>query len=58
MQDVDGDCALHDAARFGHEEVIKLLLAAGADKTKRNNDGKLAVDVANEYEKPEVAKLL
>lgn len=36
------------AANNGHGEVVKILLAHGADKTIKNNDGKTALDLAQE----------
>ena len=39
-EDLDGDRLLHHAARLGHLEMVKLLLAAGADidaKGMKNN---------------------
>jgi len=35
-QDNYGDTSLHDAAKFGHIEVVKILLEAGANVTLRN----------------------
>ena len=42
----DGDTALVIAAREGHEEIVQLLLRAGADHELKNGKGELAVDVA------------
>lgn len=53
--DADGYTALHAAAENGHVEVVKLLLAKGADRTKRAM-GKTPADLARKY--PEVLKLL
>lgn len=44
-----GDTALHDAAKFGHEAVVDILLAAGADATVRNNSGMDALAIAIEH---------
>lgn len=57
-QDFSGDTALHDAARFGHEQVVKILVNAGSNLTIKNNSGKTALDVANEYEKADIAALI
>lgn len=57
-KDNEGDTALHDAARFGHGNVVKSILASGADRSIRNSAGKRAVDLAAEYEKPEVVAIL
>ena len=53
--DADGYTALHAAAENGHIEVVKLLLAKGADRTKRAM-GKTPADLASAY--PEVLELL
>jgi ankyrin repeat protein len=53
--DADGYTALHAAAENGHAEVVKLLLAKGADRTKRAT-GKTPADLAKAH--PEVLKLL
>lgn len=37
---------LHDAASNGHLEVVRLLLASGADKFARNSQGRTAYDLA------------
>jgi hypothetical protein len=39
---------LHEAARPGALEVVKLLLDAGADPGRRNAEGKTALDLARE----------
>ena len=47
--DYNGDTALHDAARFGHDKCIDALLgAAGVDVSVVNKEGKTAHDVAVE----------
>ena len=53
--DADGYTALHAAAENGHADVVKLLLAKGADRTKRAM-GKTPADLAKAH--PEVLKLL
>jgi len=58
-QDSDGDTALHDAARFGHLEVVKQLLnARGVDIGLRNRQGLDALGLAEEYGKRDVADAL
>ena len=41
-----GSTTLHAASENGHVEVITALLAAGADKTIKNNKGKTPHDLA------------
>ena len=45
-KDVVGATPLHWASHYGHVEVITALLAAGADKTIKDEDGKTPHDVA------------
>jgi ankyrin repeat protein len=40
----DGDTVLHWAAQWGGKEVVTLLLRLGADKTLRDNKGRLPLD--------------
>jgi Peroxidase/Ankyrin repeats (3 copies) len=56
--DSDGDTSLHDASRFGHVNVVKALLAAGANCKVRNKAGKMPLDVATDYGKDAVVQLL
>ncbi len=58
VQDFNGDTALHDAARFDHQQIVQTLLAAGADAGIVNHRGKSAAQVANDYKKPGVVKLI
>ena len=58
--DVNGNCVmfgspLHAAASNGHLEVVKLLVAYGADAQARDPQGKTAAEVAS---KPEIAEFL
>jgi ankyrin repeat protein len=43
---IDRKTALFRAAVFGHAEVVRLLLASGADPDARGSDGRSALDVA------------
>lgn len=49
VQDFNGDTGIHDAARFAHDGVVEQLIAAGADLTLRNKDGRTPLQVAIEY---------
>lgn len=46
--DDQGNTALIQAARFGHDEVVKDLLIAKADVTIKNSEGKTALMLAAE----------
>lgn len=46
--DDQGNTALIQAARFGHNEVVKALLIAKADVKTKNNEGKTALMLAAE----------
>ena len=50
--------ALLEGARRGHKDIVKLLLEAGADRTPVRNDGKTALEIAEEKGHAEVAALL
>jgi ankyrin repeat protein len=40
VQDKNGNTPLHNAARFGNEEIADILIEAGADVNILNNAGK------------------
>jgi ankyrin repeat protein len=46
--DEQGNTALIQAARFGHDEVVSALLIAKADVKIKNNEGKTALTLAAE----------
>ena len=55
----NGNTPLHVAALNGYTEIVRLLLAQpGIDKTLKNNDGKTALDLAQEKGLTEIAELL
>jgi len=58
IQDHAGDTALHDAARFGHVDVVQILLEAGADPSIKNNQGKDPLTLAELANKEDVIKIL
>ena len=53
-----GNTPLMAASFYGRTDVVRVLLAAGADKDLRNNDGKTALDMAIENNKDACAALL
>ena len=53
-----GHTALVSAARHGHLDVIRILLESGADPTIRIRDGRVAYQVALQYQHPEAADLI
>ena len=52
------DTLLIWAAKNGHQEIVQILLTAGADWTKKNQDDKTAMDYANEEGYQEIILLL
>src|SRR5262245_1714307 len=47
-QVLDGTSPLHEAARGGHLDIVHMLLAAGADPTRRDRSHRTAADLARE----------
>ena len=58
VQDNNGNTALHTAARGGQEEVVRLLLAAGADPAATNKMGDTPLHVAAKGGHEEVLRVL
>ena len=56
--DIIGYTPLMTASYHGHTEVVRVLLAAGADKDLRNKKGKTALDLAIGEKKDACAALL
>ena len=56
--DADGNTALIEAARFGHDDVVAALLIARADVNAKNNAGKTALQLASEGGHEETVRLL
>ena len=56
--DADGNTALIEAARFGHDEVVAALLIAKADVNAKNKQGKTALMLASEGGHDECVRLL
>lgn len=57
-RDMHGDSALHDAARNGHLEVAKMLVAARAPMDVPNQAGQTPHDVASKAGRSDVAEFL
>lgn len=57
-RDDDGATALHHAAEEGHEALVELLIAAGADPKARDAAGRTAAERAALNGYPSLAKLL
>lgn len=53
-----GNTSLIEAARFGHDEVVRSLLIAKADVNAKNNEGKTALMHASEGGHDETVKAL
>jgi ankyrin repeat protein len=53
-----GYTPLMEAAMQGSADLCEVLLAAGADKTRKHPDGRTAADLAREKNHPELAKRL
>ena len=53
-----GDTLLHQAARGGHLDCLRLLLEAGAKTSARNKYGRTPLDIAELNDNEEAAALL
>lgn len=56
--DADGNTALIEAARFGHDDVVTALLIAKADVNAKTRDGKTALMLAAEGGHDETVRIL
>jgi ankyrin repeat protein len=57
-RDVNACFALHKAAACGHADLVRLLIANGADKNAKDRDGHTPRDLALAYGKTHLDKLL
>jgi uncharacterized protein len=53
-----GSTPLLEAARYGHDDVTRVLIAAGADVKAKDNDGKTALMLAVQGNHDEVVRVL
>ncbi len=56
--DEHGNTPLIEAARFGHDEVVTVLLLAHADPSHKNDEGKTALMLAAEGRHDETVRVL
>ena len=57
-EDIDGNGALHEAAMFGNTKCLEILIGAGAELDKQNNEGETAAHLAATYGRTECLKIL
>ena len=58
VADKSGNTPLHDAARFGHLGVAKILVNSGASLSMKNKNGMTPIDLAKEYTKDAIVPIL
>ena len=56
--DETGSTPLLEAARFGHEDICRVLIAAGANLKSKDKDGKTALQLAIQGDHEEVVRVL
>lgn len=57
-QTSENETALHCAAQHGHNAVVAILLAYGADPTIRNNSFQTALDLASQFGRLQAVQIL
>lgn len=57
-RDERGSTPLIEAARYGHEDICRVLIAAGADVKAKDNDGKTALMLAIQGDHEDVVRVL
>ena len=57
-RDERGSTPLLEAARYGHEDIARVLIAAGADVKAKDKDGKTALMLAVQGDHEEVVRVL
>jgi ankyrin repeat protein len=53
-----GSTPLLEAARYGHEDICRVLIAAGADVKAKDRDGKTALMLAVQGDHDQVVRVL
>lgn len=53
-----GRTPLHYASRNGHDQLVRVLLAAGADLFLADQFGATASDVASDWQRMEIVRML
>ena len=53
-----GSTPLHDAAQYGHLDIVRFIVEIVDDKNPRDNDGKTPLDFARQYGHLEVVRLM
>ena len=53
-----GSTPLLEAARYGHEDICRVLIASGADLKAKDNDGKTALMLALQGDHDQVVRVL
>lgn len=56
--DETGSTPLLEAARYGHDEICRILIAAGANLRSQDRDGKTALQLAIQGDHEEVVRVL
>jgi len=56
--DQTGSTPLLEAARYGHEDICRILIAAGANLRSKDKDGKTALQLAIQGDHDEVVRVL
>jgi uncharacterized protein len=58
VTDQTGSTPLLEAARYGHEDICRILIAAGANLKSKDKDGKTALQLAIQGNHDEVVRVL
>ena len=57
-KDETGSTPLLEAARFGHEDICRILIASGANLKSKDRDGKTALQLAIQGDHEDVVRVL